>query len=340
VSNPSPHTLLDPDILDEKTSRLETERANAMRNHIHSAILLAGIGLLLAISCWMIWGITGVIGTTASIAILYFVAPRLPPKVVMQLYSARLVDHANGGQLIEIAEALAQRGNLSSVPALYIVPSLTLNAFTTGSRGNAAIALTEGLLRRLDLREIAAVLAHEMSHIVNNDLSVMGLADLMSRFLLALSYAAAFLGLLNIFFMLTAGEAFVSWLGIALLYIAPAFSSVLQLRLSRTREYNADRTAVYLTSDPESLASALGKLERYTGQFWEDLMFPVPGRRIPQPSSLRSHPTTEERISRLQHMQMPQDHPPLLITEQPIITLAGVGPIALRPRYRFPGLWY
>jgi len=179
-----------------------------------------------------------------------------------------------------------------------------------------------------------------VSHIAQNDLRVMSLAELMSLFMLALSYAAAFLFFLNIFHYLTAGEAYYSWFGIGLLYAGPAVTSLMQLGLSRTREYSADLGAVQLTGDPEGLVLALSKLERYTGSVWEDLMFPVPGRRIPQPSVLRSHPTTEERVARLKELEADHGLAPLAVAKQPFISLAGVGPISMRPRYRFPGLWY
>lgn len=316
------------------------ERNHSVRNLTHTLMLLGGIGLLLAVSSALIWGWPGVFGTLLAVAILFLGAPRVPPELAMRLYSAVRVDPGRGDQLSDIIDALSQRAGLEHPPQLYVIPSMALNAFATGSRDHAAIAITEGVLRRLEMREIAAVLAHEMTHIKNNDLAVMGLADLMSRFTLALSYAAAVLALVNLFHMVTAGEAYISWLGILLLYLAPTLSSLLQLGLSRTREYDADLGAARLTGDPASLASALTKLERYMGNFWEDLMLPVPGRRVPQPSMLRSHPTTEERVARLRELAPHIHTKPLVVVERPIMSLVGFGPISMRPRYRFPGMWY
>lgn len=318
----------------------EAEREHKARNTTHTALMLAGIGLLLAISSMLIWGLVGLLITGATVAIIYFTSPRLPPGILMRFYGARRVDTARGGQLSDILHALVERAGLENPPQLHIIPSMMLNAFAVGTHSDAAIAITEGLLRRLDTPEIAAVLAHEISHVKNNDLAVMGLADIMSRFTLALSYLAAFLAVMNIFFLITAGEAYISWLGILLLYLAPALSSLLQLGLSRAREYDADLSAARLTGDPHALASALHKLDRYTGHFWEDLMFPIPGRRVPQPSVLRSHPTTAERIARLKELTPHDTMPPLVLTDRPIVTLVGYGPISMRPRYRFPGLWY
>src|SRR5690606_19051523 len=131
-------------------------------------------------------------------------------------------------------------------PRLYVIPSATLNAFATGTPDNASIAVTAGLLRTLNLRELAGVLAHEVSHIRNNDLWVMGLADAMSRFTQALSTLAMMLAMFSFVGML-AGVIFVSWWAILVLYLAPLVSSLLQLGLSRAREYDADLEGAMLT---------------------------------------------------------------------------------------------
>jgi heat shock protein HtpX len=216
---------------------------------------------------------------------------------------------------------------------------MTLNAFATGTPGKAVIGITEGLLRRLSLHELAGVLAHEISHVRNNDLAVMGLADIMTRFTQALSYLALFLAIFNLPAILL-GDSDISFLALLLLYLAPTIGSLLQLGLSRTREFDADLEGAELTGDPAALASALGKLERYQGRFWEDMMFPVPSRKIPQPSLLRSHPPTEDRIARLQALRARDLPAPIEVVEEPMVSLVGLGPIAMRPRYRFPGVWF
>src|SRR5690606_19447438 len=148
------------------------------------------------------------------------------------------------------------------------------------------------------------------------DLWVMSLADAMSRFTQALSTLAVILASFNILGML-AGVIFVSWWAILVLYLAPLVSSLLQLGLSRAREYDADLEGALLTGDPDGLISALAKLERYTGRFWEDLMFPVPGRRVPQPSLVRSHPRAEDRVARLRGLAARPQAPPLLVEDGP-----------------------
>lgn len=321
---------------------LDTERhaAHQLMNTVHSAALVAGICAVMLVSSFLIAGWGGVAVAAILVGIAFGLGPRVSPDRIMRLYRAQMVDPAAGGQLTRIVEILADRAELKSHPRLYVVPSLTLNAFATGTPDRAAIAVTEGLLRRMSLREIAGVLAHEMSHIRNNDLFVMGLADIMTRFTQILAYVALGLAILNIPAMLLGLETF-PWAAILLLYLAPTVTSLLQLALSRAREFDADMEAAGLTGDPIGLASALTSLERYQGRFWEDLMFPVPARRIPQPSLLRSHPETAERVARLKEVVTTSAAAqPLVFIDEPMFTMVGLGPAQLAPRYRWPGLWY
>lgn len=315
-----------------------TQRTHAWRNLTQSTVLLGGIGLVLATATYMIFGPEGVVMTAGTLAALVALGPRVPPQAVMRLYRARAVPQESDSQLSSLVDVLSYRAEIAR-PALYVVPSMTLNAFAAGTPQHSAIAVTEGLLRRLTLREISGVLAHEMSHIRNNDLWIMGLADLMTRLLQLMSYLALALAILNVVAALD-GDQFVSWWAVLLLYLAPALSSLMQLGLSRTREFDADLEASQLTGDPLGLASALRRLETYTGHFWEDLMFPVPARRVPQPSLLRSHPSTKDRIDRLLSLDGRPRLEPIVIVEQPMVSLVGFGPIEMRPRYRWPGLWF
>lgn len=317
----------------------DSHRAHKIRNTLHSALLVGSLGLLTGVSAWLLWGGMGVAVTLVAVGVIYAFAPRLPPEVLMQMYRARPVDPRNGSAILHIIDVLSDRAELPAPPKIYVIPSMTLNAFATGTPEKAMIGVTEGLLRRLTLNELAGVLAHEISHIRNNDLAVMTLADVMTRFTQMLSYLAIFLALFNLPAFLL-GDSEISLLGLLLLYLAPTAGSLIQLALSRTREYDADLEGAGLTGDPESLAAGLEKLERYQGRFWEDMMLPVPGRRIPQPSLLRSHPLTTERVARLRALQDPSMLPQLAIAEEPMVSLIGLGPIAMRPRYRWTGVWF
>lgn len=320
-------------VLDE-TSR----RQHKLRNRLQSILLLVAIGAVLGVSAMLVWGWAGLFWAVLAVVVLVVFAPRIPPEAVMRMYRAREVDPRFAGEVGRVIDVLSQRAGLAARPRLYVIPSSMLNAFATGSQQNASIGITEGLLRTLSLRELAGVLAHEISHVRNNDLRVMGLADAMSRFTQALSTLAVMLASFNFMGMLV-GVTFVSWWAILVLYLAPLVSSLLQLGLSRAREYDADLEGAMLTGDPQGLISALAKLERYTGRFWEDL-FPVPGRRVPQPSLLRSHPRTEDRIARLRELDGQPKPPPIVSKDEPAFAASPWRDGVHRPRMRWPGIWY
>ena len=323
---------------------LDAERLTAHRasNDQHTRLLVGGVGGLLLVPAWLIGGFAGVLVAVAMVACVVLLAPRISPEMVMRLYQARPVDDRHGAQLLHLVAVLAERAQLAHMPGLYVVPSATLNAFTSGTSSHSAIAITEGLLRRLSLREVAGVLAHEMSHIRNNDLAVMGLADAMTRLTQAFAYVAVGFAVLNIPAWLLGLEMF-SWVAIALLYLAPAASSLLQLALARTREFDADLEAAGLTGDPQGLATALGALENRQGLLSQDLLLP-PTRHVPFPSLLRSHPETAERIARLAELaRSPDRHAwprSIDLVEAPMFSLVGLGPAGMAPRRRWPGLWY
>jgi heat shock protein HtpX len=318
--------------LDAKAHRL-----HRMRNTLHSFLLVGGLGLLVGFCTWLIWGPMGVAATLVGLGLIYAFAPRLPPEAILRFYRARRVDH--DPHLLHIVDVLADRAELPTAPRVYLIPSMTLNAFAAGTPEKAVIALTEGLRRRLNLTELAGVIAHEISHVRNNDLAIMMTADVLTRCMQWLAYLAVILAVLNIPAFLL-GEAEVPLIGLVLLYLAPTAGSLIQLALSRTREYDADLEAASLTGDPRGLISALQKLDRYQGRFWEDLRLPVPGRRVPQPSLLRSHPRTEERIKRLEALMERPMLPPIDLGPDPIEPPPAPGLVAMRPRYRWTGVWF
>jgi heat shock protein HtpX len=313
--------------------------AHKRQNAIQTAVLLAAMGAIVAVSGWLIFGTAGLAWSAVLIGVAILFMPKLPPELLMRLYRGRRVVPQPGDQLSEVLEALTQRAELPRLPQLYVVPSMALNAFAAGKPEHAVIALTEGLLRRLTLREIAGVMAHEISHIRNNDLWVMGVADALTRTTQALSYVAVFLAVLNLVAAFQ-GEQYASWWAVVFLYLAPLLSNLLQLGLSRAREFDADLEGAQLTGDPLGLAAALRVLEHHTGRIWEDVMLPAPGRRVAIPSILRSHPATEERVRRLVEISARPVMEPMVFSDRPLISLVGFGPVGLRPRIRFPGVWF
>lgn len=313
-----------------------TDHPAKLRNLIHSVALIAGIGLIAGACALMLFGTAGLVWTAAAVGLVLLIGPRVAPDALMRMYGARRVAENGNDPVTLILRAIARRAELPAVPRLYVIPSAVLNAFATGRPDNASIAVTQGMLNSLNLRELAGVLAHEVSHIRNGDLWIMGLADIFSRLTQFMSYFGIFLIILNLPLMLI-GQGSVPWLAALLLYFAPTISSLLQLALSRTREYDADLEGARLTGDPRGLASALAKLDQRPGQFWEQIL--LPGRKLPQPSLLRSHPPTHERIKRLRQLESEPMEPLILPSEPPAI-FPGFVSILGRPRYRWTGLWY
>ncbi|WP_063926602.1 zinc metalloprotease HtpX [Enterobacter asburiae] len=221
---------------------------------------------------------------------------------------------------------------LPATPVPHYVPSAVVNAFATGSKQEASIALTDGLLRSLSPRELAGVLAHEVAHITNEDLRIMGLADSVSR----LTCLLALMGQIAILLSLPAllvGAAEVYWPGLLLLAASPQLALLAQLGLSRVREFDADRLAAELTGDPQGLASALAKIERVS-RSWRAWLWPGWGN--PEPSCLRTRPATQERIARLLTLALgPASALPLraphFLPESALATRP--------PRWRPSGLW-
>lgn len=310
---------------------------HAWLNRLQSLALLLFMGAYLGLLGWLLAGPSGLAALLVSGAIAVMINPAAAPHWVMHLYRARRLSARDAPALLELVATLGRRAALPAIPALYYVPSETLNAFAVGHPRRSAIAVTDGLLRRLDLRKLAGVLAHETSHIRSNDLWVMGLADMCSRATSLLSLFGQLLLIVNLPLLLF-GELGIDWWLIALLVVAPTVSAMAQLALSRTREFDADLNAARLTGDPDGLAAALARIERIQGG-WMERVF-LPGRGIPDPSLLRTHPQTGDRIARLQALKrqiVPDATLPWMHAGD--TPLPGP-PVERRPRWHSNGLWH
>ena len=307
------------------------------RNWLHTVLLLGSMLALLVLLGWLVAGQTWIIWAVILGGILVLFGQQVSPQLVLHMYRARPLTSAEAPQLYQIMEELAQRAQLPYVPALYYVPSRMLNAFAVGTRRNAAIGLTDGLLRGLNLRELTGVLAHEMSHIRNNDMRSMSVADVISRVTNLFSTFGKFLLLVNLplIFM---GSAPISWWAILLLIVAPFISGLLQLALSRTREFDADLDAIQLTHDPVGLMNALQKLEYYATNIWQQVLFP--GRGVPDPSIFRTHPHTKDRIARLQELSPQQYQPIAMPAQAPFVLPGNYTQVTRQPGWRMMNLWY
>lgn len=312
--------------------------SHRLQNDLHTILLIGGMAILLGLIGYLLFGTIGLVLLVVGGIFFVSAGPRVTPKLVLRMYKAKPVAVEEDTQLFAIVEELTKRAGLSRIPKLFYIPSQMINAFATGTRDNALIGVTDGILRALDGKEITAVLAHEVSHIKNNDIKVMGMADTIMRVTHMLSGIGKILLIVNLPLILV-GKGSFSWLAVALLIFAPNIATMLQLGLSRAREYDADVGAVDLTKDPHSLASALQKLEKlHTGLLQKVIL---PGRKVPEPSLLRTHPHTEDRIERLQLMaeELRQDS-----NEMPPSDTWQAGFLpntqAKQPRWHLSGLWF
>ena len=312
---------------------LAMRRSHDLRNAFHTAVLIGGSALLLAVIAWTVYGPTGLIWAAIFGAAGLWMMGRVSPKIVLDLYKARPLSPDELPDVHRVVRELARRAELPSVPQLYYVPSKILNAFAVGTRQDSAIAVTDGLVRAMNMRQLAGILAHETSHIRSGDLKVMALADVLTR----ITSFMSMLGLIGIPALFGAGME-IPWLGILLLIFAPTIGGLLQLGLSRTREYDADLDGAALTGDPAGLASALETLERRQGHIWEGLF---PGGRVPSPSLLRTHPATRDRVARLMSLTGEAEPQIVVSTTRPEPGPSIVPPIR-NPRIHWHrmGIWY
>jgi len=230
-------------------------------------------------------------------------------KMVLAAYSARQVTEAEAPQLYRIVHNLALGAGIP-MPKVYIIPSESPNAFATGRNPNhAAVAATEGLLRMMNEREITGVLAHELGHVKNRDILISTIAATIAG---AVGYLAQMAQWGAIFggFRRDNDEGGASGIQlIALAILTPIMAGIIQMAISRTREYAADETGARMCGDPMALASALRKLGMASQQLPMDAspatahMFIVnPLAGVNFANWFSTHPPLEERIARLEAM--------------------------------------
>lgn len=230
-------------------------------------------------------------------------------KIVLAMYRARQVNEAEAPMLYRIVHNLALRVGMP-MPKLYIIPAEGANAFATGRNPqHAAVAVTEGILRLMNERELTGVLAHELSHVRNRDILISSIAATLAGVIMMIAnmarWAAIFGGMQR-----DDREGGGGALGlIVMAIIAPLAAAIIQMAISRTREFAADETGARTSGDPLGLASALGKLGVAAERIPLDaspqtshlfIVNPLSGRSLMRLFS--THPPLEERIERLQAM--------------------------------------
>lgn len=262
-----------------------------MNRSTHTFLILGGLGILALITGFLLFG-----ATTAIILLVFggFIALAVPgTSAQAQLRGVQPLRYHQAPELYDMVAALARSAGLSRSPGLYLAQNGVLNAATVGSAQSASIIVTTGLLRRLSTREIYAVLAHELSHIANEDLTLFRFAEALRQ---AVNLFVR-VGWLLVIFALPVVLATGTFTGSAILALlgAPIAATLLQAALLRTREFEADRTAAELTGDPEGLAQALSRIE-YVQENTLRMMLPVSRQSHPL---FRTHPPTRERVRRL-----------------------------------------
>jgi heat shock protein HtpX len=275
-----------------------------MKNTVKTYILLATMGgLIILIGGLVGRGVGATFGLLAALAFTgasYWFSDR----IAIKASRAVPVTEAEMPEYYAVVRDLTQRAGIP-MPKLYVSPSRQPNAFATGRNPrHAAVAVTRGILTTLSWEELRGVLAHEISHVGNRDILIGSVA------------AAAAMGIMWIarigFFFGSGGRRNNALVSLALFILAPVAAMLLQMALTRSREFEADRSGARLIGDGESLASALAKIEAgvravpmnvQPAAAQAFIVNPLTGRKMAFSSLFRTHPPTAERIERLRSGQ-------------------------------------
>jgi heat shock protein HtpX len=275
------------------------------KNTIKTVILLAFIGGLFMLVGQLIAQRTGLI--IAFFIALAFVGFQYWMSDTLAIKAARAtpVTEAQMPQYYAIVRELTERAGLP-MPKLYVTPEMQPNAFATGRNPeHAAVAVTRGILEICTWDEMKGVLAHELCHVGNRDILITSIAA-------SLALAITFISRFALFFGGGGDNEGNAFEQLALIILAPLAATVLQLALSRSREYEADRCGARMLDDGEPLARALGKLEAASRQIPMNIppavaplfiVNPLSGRRIAFKNLFTDHPPTEDRIRRLRERE-------------------------------------
>lgn len=269
------------------------------KNYWKTILYLVFMSIVMGALGYAFLGLTGLLWAAGFSLLFIGFGRRVPTDMIMRFYRGRPLHYVEAPDLFSQIAELTRRAGLDAQPRLFLIHNRAINAFATGQPGDTAIGITTGLLRSLSARERYGVLAHEMSHIKNNDLRFSQLAMFMNRITRMFAFVAQVLLIVNLPLLL-AGQAPFSFGALILLMVAPWLSIYLQLAISRTRELDADLQAAKLTGDPHGLANALERIEWFSNPPFQRLFQPI--KKVNIPKWLRTHPSTEERVQRLRSL--------------------------------------
>ncbi|WP_454752544.1 zinc metalloprotease HtpX [Cupriavidus necator] len=285
-----------------------------MFNWVKTFMLMAAITALFIVIGGMIGGRSGMMLALLIALGMNFFSYWFSDKLVLRMYNAQEVDAGSAPQFYGMVQELAQRAGLP-MPRVYLINEDAPNAFATGRNPeHAAVAATTGILRVLSERELRGVMAHELAHVRHRDILTSTIAATMAGAISALANMAMFFGGRD-----ENGNRSNPIASIAVAILAPLAASLIQMAISRAREFEADRGGAEICGDPQALASALDKIHRYaqgvpfqaaeehpaTAQMM--IMNPLSGGAIANLFS--THPATEERIARLMQMAQTGTYP-------------------------------
>ncbi len=273
-------------------------------NGVKTAVLLTILTVILLLVGQAMGGKGGMTVALIFALGINFISYWFSDKIVLAMYRARQISEADNPRLYSLVRSVSQKASLP-MPRLYIIPSESPNAFATGRNpDNAAVAVTEGILKALDDEELEGVLSHEFAHIRNRDILIQTIAATIAG---AISYLA-FMARWAAFFRGGREDDEGGVLGLlAVAILAPIAAVVVQMAISRSREYAADEGAARISHKPLSLANALKKLHAHsrrvplaaqpaTAHLF--IVNPLSGRGLA--SLFSTHPPLEERIRRLE----------------------------------------
>jgi len=282
-----------------------------MFNMLKTAVLMAAITALFMAIGSLLGGQQGMVLALIVALGMNFFSYWFSDKLVLKMYNAHEVDETSAPQFYRLVRDLAQRAGLP-MPRVYLIDEDAPNAFATGRNPqNAAVAATTGILRVLSERELRGVMAHELAHVRHRDILISTISATMAGAISMLANFAMFFGGRD-----SEGRPANPIVGLLVMLLAPLAASLIQMAISRAREFEADRGGAEISGDPQALASALQKIHNYaqgipletaerhpeTAQMM--IMNPLSGGGLR--GLFSTHPSTEERIERLLAMAVPR----------------------------------
>ncbi len=278
-----------------------------MFNLLKTAVLMAAITALFMAIGGMVGGRAGMMLALVVAVGMNFFSYWFSDKMVLKMYNAREVDETSAPRFYNMVRELAQRAELP-MPKVYLIDEAAPNAFATGrDPQHAAVAATTGIINVLTDRELRGVMAHELAHVKHRDILISTISATMAGAISMLANFAVFFSGRD-----SEGRPANPIAGIAVAILAPLAASLIQMAISRAREFEADRGGAEISGDPQALASALDKIHRYaqgiplgpaeahpeTAQMM--IMNPLSADGIK--GLFSTHPATEERVARLMAM--------------------------------------